>query len=222
MANNDIKKVRQINHHLSRVGCWHRADSNLWPPCGTKYNCTKKSLLKKGFLDHFDGQITDQLFLSENQPALCFLSSCLIDFPFPVALWHTTALSCTFEGKDQGRLKGLMLFIRNWNNTFIEHQNAKIHDCWRENHPFSEETRLKHKSRLKVNFTLKSWWCSAWTQTKISASILTGLNRAAQRSLSNLWAPVSISSPRPLCLWRADYKACFMLPGCVALRGNGH
>lgn len=92
----------------------------------------------------------------------------------------------------------------------------------KENPPCIEEQQLQQKMLLRVKVCSEIVMMFTWSQTQINASILRGLTHAAQRSLSNLWAPVSISSPRPLRLWGAHYKGCFMLPGCVALRGNGH
>lgn len=132
------------------------------------------------------------------------LSYCLTDFPFPVELWHTATLYLTIIGKVSGLLWMSLLFIKKSEITNLsKHITArrKIQHVLRR-HCFKR--RIHASSRL------------------VSALPLRGLNHAAQRSLSNLWALVPVSSPRPPCLQRALYKACFMQPGSVALRGNGH
>lgn len=103
-----------------------------------------------------------------------------------------------------------VLVIRKWNNQFIKICNAQM------------ETLLqKENSWPRLNFALKS--CRCLQSSRLTSSPpLRSLNHAAQRSLSNLWALVPVSSPKPLGLQRALNKACFMLPGSVALRGNGH
>lgn len=84
--------------------------------------------------------------------------------------------------------------------------------------PKTDDQREYPRCKLTAEITLL-FTCS---QPQISASILRGLNQQQLTGpYQTSWLQSAFPLPRPLGLQRARYKACFMLPGCVALRGNG-